>query len=45
MDRFSAMQAFVRVVEAGSFVRAAERLGISTSALSSRVAELEAHLV
>lgn len=44
MDRFSAMQAFVRVVEAGSFVRASERLGLSTSALSSRVAELEAHL-
>jgi DNA-binding transcriptional LysR family regulator len=44
MDRLSAMQAFVRVVEAGSFVRAAERLGISTSALSARIAELEAHL-
>lgn len=44
MDRLTAMQAFVRVVEAGSFVRAAERLGISTSALSSRVAELESHL-
>jgi DNA-binding transcriptional LysR family regulator len=44
MDRFAAMQAFVKVVESGSFVRAAERLGLSTSALSARVAELEAHL-
>ena len=44
MDRFASMQAFVRVVEAGSFVRAAERLAISTSSLSRLVAELEAHL-
>jgi len=38
------MQAFVRVVEAGSFVRAAERLGWSTSSLSRLVADLEEHL-
>lgn len=44
MDRLSAMQGFVRVVEHGSFVRAAERLGWSTSSLSRLVAELEAHL-
>jgi DNA-binding transcriptional LysR family regulator len=44
MDRFAAMEAFVRVVEAGSFVAAAERLGISTSSLSRQVAELEHHL-
>jgi DNA-binding transcriptional LysR family regulator len=44
MDRFAAMQAFVRVVEAGSFVAAAERLGFSTSSLSRQVAELEHHL-
>jgi DNA-binding transcriptional LysR family regulator len=44
MDRLSAMQAFVRVVEAGSFVRAAERLGWSTSSLSRLIAELEEHL-
>ena len=44
MDRFSSMQAFVRVVDAGSFARAAERLGISTSACSRLVADLEAHL-
>ncbi len=38
------MQAFVRVVEAGSFVRAAERLQWSTSSLSRLIAELEEHL-
>ena len=44
MDRFAAMQAFVHVVEAGSFVRAAEKLGSSTSSTSRQVADLEAHL-
>ena len=44
MDRWSAMEAFVRVVEAGSFVAAADRLGISTSSLSRLVADLEQHL-
>jgi DNA-binding transcriptional LysR family regulator len=44
MDRFAAMQAFVRVVESGSFVRAAERLAISTTSLSRLVADLESHL-
>lgn len=44
MDRLAAIEAFVRVVEAGSFVRAAGRLQLSTSALSQRVADLEAHL-
>jgi DNA-binding transcriptional LysR family regulator len=44
MDRWSAMEAFVRVVEAGSFVAAADRLGISTSSLSRLVADLEHHL-
>lgn len=44
MDRFRAIQTFARVVEAGSFVRAADRLGISTSAASRQVSELEAHL-
>jgi len=32
------------VVEAGSFAKAAERLGLSTSATSRQVADLEAHL-
>ncbi len=44
MDRFQAITSFARVVEAGSFVRAAERLGVSVSAVSRQVSELEAHL-
>ena len=44
MDRWHGMEAFVRVVESGSFVAAAERLGLSTSSLSRLVAELEQHL-
>jgi DNA-binding transcriptional LysR family regulator len=36
--------AFVRVVETGSFARAAQRMGMSKSILSRRVARLEAHL-
>ena len=44
MDRFLAVQTFSRVVELGSFARAAERLGLSTSAVSRQVADLEAHL-
>jgi len=38
------MEAFNRIVESGSFVGAAERLGLSTSSLSRLVAELEQHL-
>jgi DNA-binding transcriptional LysR family regulator len=44
MDRLAAMRAFVQVVEAGSFVRAAERLGASTSSTSRLIADLEMHL-
>ncbi|MEP6942031.1 MAG: LysR family transcriptional regulator [Betaproteobacteria bacterium] len=44
VDRFQAISAFARVVEAGSFVRAAERLGMSVSAVSRQVSELESHL-
>lgn len=44
MDRFEALRAFAQVVENGSFARAAEKLGQSTSATSRYVAELEAHL-
>jgi len=44
MDRWLAMEAFVRIVESGSFVGAAERLGLSTSSLSRLVADLEQHL-
>lgn len=44
MDRFHAIAAFAKVVETGSFARAAERLGVSVSAVSRQVAELEGHL-
>jgi len=44
MDRLQAMTVFAKVVEQGSFARAAERLSISSSACSRQVAELEAHL-
>ena len=38
------MKVFVRVVEAGSFVSAAEKLKLSTTATSRLVADLETHL-
>lgn len=44
MDKLQAMQVFSKVVEAGSFVGAAERLDLSTTAVSRYVAELEAQL-
>ena len=44
MDRFLAVTVFAKVVEQGSFARAADRLEMSTSAVSRHVAELEAHL-
>jgi len=44
LDRFLALSVFARVVEQGSFARAADRLTMSTSAVSRHVAELEAHL-
>lgn len=44
LDRLLAMTVFAKVVEHGSFARAAERMDISTSAVSRHVAELEAHL-
>src|ERR687897_1691795 len=44
MDRLSAIQVFAQVVESGSFAKAAARLGLSTSATSRHVADLEAHL-
>src|SRR5215471_19286383 len=44
MDRFQAIVAFAKVVEAGSFARAADRMSVSVSAVSRQVAELEAHL-
>lgn len=44
IDRFAAMAVFARVVEHGSFARAADRLGLATSTVSRHVADLEAHL-
>ncbi|HEV2431858.1 MAG TPA: LysR family transcriptional regulator [Burkholderiales bacterium] len=44
MDRLSAIQVFAQVVESGGFAKAAERLGLSTSATSRHVADLESHL-
>ena len=44
MDRFQSLLAFARVVEAGSFARAADRLDLSVSAVSRHVSDLEAHL-
>jgi DNA-binding transcriptional LysR family regulator len=44
MDRFQEMQVFAAVVDAGSFVRAADALGMSKPAVSRHVAELEARL-
>jgi DNA-binding transcriptional LysR family regulator len=44
MDRFQAMRVFAQVVESASFARAAERLDLSTSAVSRHVGDLEAHL-
>jgi DNA-binding transcriptional LysR family regulator len=44
VDRFQAIRVFAQVVESGSFARAAERLDLSTSAVSRHVADLEAHL-
>ena len=44
MDRLVSMQAFTRVVDVGSFARAAEHLGLSPSALSQTIRQLEARL-
>lgn len=44
MDRFREMQAFVAVVDGGSFVAAAEQLRISKAAVSRVVMQLEARL-
>ncbi len=44
MDRFREIEAFVAVVDAGSFVKAAEALNASKAAVSRAVLELEARL-
>jgi len=44
MDQLSAMRAFVRVVEAGTFTRAAQLLEIPKPTLTKQIQQLEAHL-
>jgi DNA-binding transcriptional LysR family regulator len=44
MDKFENLQAFVAVVEAGSFTAAADRLNTAKSAVSRRVSALEERL-
>lgn len=44
MDKFQEMQSFVAVVDAGSFVRAADVLDTSKAAVSRHVADLEQRL-
>lgn len=44
MDRFDSMQAFARVVEAGSFTKAAETLHMSKTTVTQLVQQLEARL-
>lgn len=44
MDQLRALKYFVRVVETGSFTRAAKHFSVPPSSLSRRVADLEAHL-
>ncbi|ANO52518.1 LysR family transcriptional regulator [Woeseia oceani] len=44
MDRFDNLQAFVAVVESGSFTAAADRLDIAKSVVSRRIAALEDRL-
>ncbi|WP_341963925.1 LysR family transcriptional regulator [Pseudomonas sp. RC10] len=44
MDRMAAMQAFIYVVETGSFSSAARRLGIGQPAVSKIIAQLEQNL-
>jgi len=44
MDKFREMQAFVAVIENGSFVRAAEALHTSKAAISRQVVDLEQRL-
>lgn len=44
MDRIQAMQIFLRVAEAGSFVRAAETLSLPSSTVTSTIKSLEKYL-
>lgn len=44
MDKFAALQAFARVVECGSFTKAAASLGATNAAVTRSVQDLESHL-
>src|ERR1700752_2238725 len=44
MDRLAAMEAFVRVIDAGSFSGAAKQLRLGQSAISKTIAQLEDRL-
>lgn len=44
MDRFVALRVFCKVVEEGNFAAAAQQTGMSRSAISKNVRELEEHL-
>ncbi|MET0278130.1 MAG: LysR family transcriptional regulator [Pseudorhodoplanes sp.] len=44
MDRLEAMRAFTRIVTSGSYAEAARQLGLTRSAVSKAVSELERHL-
>ena len=44
MDRLAAMEAFVRVIDAGSFSRAARQLRLGQSAISKTITQLEDRL-
>ncbi|MDM9627447.1 LysR substrate-binding domain-containing protein [Rhizobium sp. S152] len=44
MDQFSAMRAFIRVVETGNFTRAADTLSMPKATVTNLIQGLEAHL-
>lgn len=44
MDKFDCMRAFVRVVETGSFTKAADTLDLSRATVTQLIQQLEAHL-
>ena len=44
MSRYEEIEAFVRTIEAGSFTQAAKQLGVTKSAISRRLSDLEARL-
>ncbi|OUY06235.1 LysR family transcriptional regulator [Acinetobacter populi] len=41
MDKLQCMEAFVRVAESGSFIKAAEQLGVTRSVITARIQQLE----